>query len=83
MRPSDMTNTTSMDDTRIDCIQASLAFERELAERGATPNLAELPHNRARAKFELIGAVMLALYIAGMSLFGAFFVFNVMLQWEF
>jgi len=79
----DMNNDTSRDDTRVDCIQATLAFERELAEGGATPDLAKLPHNRARAKFEVIGAVMLALFISGLSLLGAFFVFNVILQWEF
>ena len=84
MKPSsDMTDSTLADDTRIDCIQATLAFEQQLAERGAIPDLAMLPHNRVREKIEVIGAVMLSLYIAGMSLFGAYFFFNVMLQWEF
>lgn len=78
-----MSDTASRDDIRMDCIQAALEFEQDLAKHGKIPDRDRLPHKRARPVFEIVGAVMLSLGIAGISLFGAFFVFNVILHWDF
>jgi len=66
---------------RMECMQAALEFQRDLARRGVTPDTDKLPHNRSRPVFEIIGAALIALGIAGVSLLGNYLIFNVMLHW--
>lgn len=80
---SNMSESESMDNIRMDCIQAALDFERDMARRDAAPDIDRLPHIRARPVFEVIAAALLALGIAGMSLLGNFLVFNEILHWTF
>lgn len=80
---SSMRKPVSRDNIRMDCIQAALNFERDMARRSAVPDVDRLPHIRARPAFEVIGASLLALGIAGMSLLGNFLIFNKILHWSF
>jgi len=80
---SNINEPVSRDNIRMDCMQAALNFERDMAHRSAAPDVDRLPHIRARPVFELIGAALLALGIAGMSLLGNFLVFNEILHWAF
>lgn len=72
----------SKDKIRMDCIQAALDFERDMARHSAVPDVDRLPHIRARPVLEVIGASLLALAIAGMSLLGNFLIFNKILHWS-
>jgi hypothetical protein len=66
----------------MDCIGAALEFERDLARLGAAPDVRKLPHVRARLAFEVLGAVFVALGVAGLSLAGSFLLFNVILHMD-
>jgi hypothetical protein len=80
---SNMSESASRDNIRMSCIQAALNFERDMARRSAVPDIDSLPHIRARPVLEVIGATLLALGVAGMSLLGNFIVFNVILHLTF
>ncbi len=80
---SNMSESESRYNIRMECIQAALNFERDMARRNAIPDIDRLPHIRARPVFEVIGAVLLALGITGMSLLGNFLIFNEILHWDF
>jgi hypothetical protein len=82
-RDRQRSGSTPGEELRTDCIRAALEFERDLARLGAAPDIRRLPHFRARPLFELLGAVFLALGVAGMSLAGSFVLFNVILHLEF
>jgi len=75
-----MSNRAPRGAIRMDCIQAALEFERDLARLGTVPDITGLPHIRARPVFEIVGAFLLALGVAAMSLAGSFVVFNLMLH---
>jgi hypothetical protein len=82
-RERDMSDRTSAEDIRMECIAAALEFERDLARLGAAPDGQRLPHVRARRAFEILGAVFVALGVAGLSVAGSFVLFNVILHLDF
>ena len=68
---------------RMECLKAALDFERELAKSKAAPSVDNLPHVQSRVRLETMAAALLALGVAGMSLFGNFVIFNKILHWTF
>ena len=80
---SKMKETAPGNDTRMACMQAALEFQRNLARQDLVPDIDGLPHNRIRPVFEIIGAALLALGVAGVSLLGNFIIFNVLLHSSF
>jgi len=80
---TDLQQSEAMEKTRMECLNATLDFERKLAKDKNAPELDRLPQLRSRAKFETITAILLALGVSGMSLVGNFLVFNKVLHWTF
>ena len=78
---SNMNESEPRDNLRTDCMLAALDFEQFLARCGAIPDVDRLPHIRLRRNFEITGAVLLSLTVAGMSMLGNFLIFNVILHW--
>jgi hypothetical protein len=79
----DKSETAATDMVRMNCLKATLDFERESASRMDVPDVDNLPQSRSREKFEIIAALLLSLGVAGISLLGNFLIFNNVLHWTF